>query len=121
VRVRNTGGRAGDEVVQLYLHDVTASVTRPVKQLAGFVRVALDPGQAREVTFRVHADRTAFTDRDLQRVVEPGDLEVFVGTSAEQLPCRATVTLTGPARVVNRDRRLTTPVECRAAELDPDE
>ena len=59
VRVRNTGERAGDEVVQLYLRDVLARVVRPVRQLAGFARVRLEPGEARDVRFRVHADRTA--------------------------------------------------------------
>jgi beta-glucosidase len=111
VRVRNTGPRAGTEVVQLYLHDVVAQVTRPVRQLAGFTRVPLEPGAAVRVEFRVHADRTAFTGRDLTRVVEPGDLEVLVGTSAADLPCRGMVRLTGPLRVVGHDRRLVTPVE----------
>jgi beta-glucosidase-like glycosyl hydrolase len=110
VRVRNTGGRAGEEVVQLYLHDVVAQVTRPVRQLTGFARVRLEPGAAADVTFHVHADRTAFTGRDLRRIVEPGDIEVLVGTSAADLPCRGTVRLTGPTRVVGHDRRLVTPL-----------
>ncbi|MCA2218332.1 glycoside hydrolase family 3 N-terminal domain-containing protein [Jidongwangia harbinensis] len=110
-RVRNTGPRAGSEVVQLYLHDVLAQVTRPVKQLVGFARVTLEPGEEAGVRFAVHADRTAFTGRDLQRIVEPGEIEVFVGTSAEHLPLRDTVRLTGPLRVVGSDRRLVTPVE----------
>lgn len=112
VRVRNTGSRAGDEVVQLYLKDLVAQVTRPVKQLTGFARVPLEPGEAKDVTFTVHADRTAFTGRDYSRVVEPGDLDVLVGTSASDLPCVGRVTLTGSLRVVgDRDRRLITPVE----------
>jgi hypothetical protein len=110
VRVRNTGDRAGDEVVQLYLHDVVASVTRPVKQLTGFARVHLDPGAAADVTFTVHADRTAFAGRDLARIVEPGEVEVLAGTSAGDLPCQGTVTLTGAVRTVGHDRVLTTPV-----------
>jgi hypothetical protein len=64
--VRNTGARAGTEVVQLYLSDPVAQVVRPARWLAGFARVPLEPGQARRVTFRLHADRTAFTGRDLQ-------------------------------------------------------
>ncbi|MFL6127542.1 MAG: glycoside hydrolase family 3 N-terminal domain-containing protein [Mycobacteriales bacterium] len=118
VRVRNTGARAGDEVVQLYLHDVIAEVVRPVKQLAGFGRVRLEPGQALDVRFRVHADRTAYTNREYQRVVPPGDLEVLVGTSAADLPCRGKVTLSGPVRTVGHDRRLLTPVELRPAASD---
>ena len=110
VRVRNTGSRAGDEVVQLYLRDVVAQVARPVQQLVGFTRVGLEPGAGAQVQFRVHADRTAFTGRELQRVVEPGDVEILVGTSAADLPCRGRVRLTGPLRVVGHDRRLVTPV-----------
>jgi beta-glucosidase-like glycosyl hydrolase len=113
VRVRNTGARAGEEVIQLYLHDVLAQVTRPVRQLAGFARVRLEPGASAEVRFRVHADRCAFTGRDLKRIVEPGDVEVLVGTSAADLPCRGSVRLTGPLRVVGHDRHLVTPVEVR--------
>jgi beta-glucosidase len=115
VRVRNIGSRSGAEVVQLYLHDAVASVTRPVKQLAGFARVPLEPGQAAEVSFRVHADRTAFVGRNMERVVEPGDIDILVGTSAADLPCRGKVRLTGPARVVGHDRRLVTPVDLHPA------
>jgi hypothetical protein len=111
VRVRNTGPREGDEVVQLYLRDLLAQVARPVRQLAGFARVGLAPGEGAEVRFRVHADRTAYVNRELERVVEPGEVEVLVGTSAADLPCRGRVRLTGPPRVVGHDRRLLTPVE----------
>jgi beta-glucosidase len=115
VRVRNTGERAGDEVVQLYLRDVVAQVTRPVKQLTGFARVPLEPGEAKDVRFRVHTDRTAFTGRDLRRIVEPGELEIMVGTSAEELPCRGRVALVGAIRETGRDRVLITPVEVEKA------
>jgi beta-glucosidase-like glycosyl hydrolase len=111
VRVRNTGLREGDEVVQLYLHDLVAQVARPVKQLVGFARVGLAPGEGVDVTFRVHADRTAYPNRELQRIVEPGDIEVMVGTSSADLPCRGRVRLTGSLRVVGHDRQLVTPVE----------
>src|SRR5215217_8671818 len=110
VRVRNTGPRQGDEVVQLYLHDVVAQVARPVKQLAGFARVGLGPGEGVDVRFQVHADRTAYPSRELERIVEPGEIEVMVGTSAADLPCRGRVRLTGPVRVVGHDRQLITAV-----------
>jgi beta-glucosidase len=116
VRVRNTGDRVGDEVVQLYLHDVLASVVRPVKQLTGFRRVTLAPGEAVDVRFDVHADRTAFHDRALRRIVEPGDVEVLVGSSSTTLPCRATVRLTGSVREVGAGRRLVTPVTVQPAD-----
>ncbi|MFI6078634.1 glycoside hydrolase family 3 N-terminal domain-containing protein [Actinoplanes sp. NPDC051343] len=115
VRVRNTGERAGDEVVQLYLRDVVAQVTRPVRQLVGFARVPLEAGEAKEVTFHVHTDRTSFTGRDMVRIVEPGSIDVQVGRSAGDLPLQGSVTLTGPVRVVGAGRRLTTPVEVKPA------
>jgi hypothetical protein len=111
VRVRNTGARAGEEVVQLYLHDVVASVVRPVRQLAGFTRVSLDAGESAEVVFRLHADRTSFAGPALRRIVEPGEIVVLVGTSAADLPCSAHVRLTGPVREVGPGRQLVTPVE----------
>ena len=113
VRVSNTGARPGEEVVQLYLHDVVASVARPVRQLTGFARVTLEPGAASDVSFLLHADRTSFTGLDLSRVVEPGELDVLVGTSAVDLPCRARIRLTGPLRTLGTDRRLVTPVVLR--------
>jgi beta-glucosidase-like glycosyl hydrolase len=115
VLVRNTGPRQGDEVVQLYLHDVVAQVARPVKQLAGFARIGLAPGEGVDVRFQVHADRTAYPSRELERIVEPGEIEVMVGTSAADLPCRGRVRLTGPVRVVGHDRQLITAVTVDAA------
>ncbi|MEU1964784.1 glycoside hydrolase family 3 N-terminal domain-containing protein [Micromonospora sediminicola] len=84
VRVTNTGAVAGDEVVQLYGRDLVASVTRPVAQLLGYRRVRLEPGEAVTVALTVPTSRLAFSDRTLTRVVEPGDVEVWVGTSARR-------------------------------------
>jgi hypothetical protein len=112
--VRNTGVRAGDEVVQLYLSDPVAQVVRPARWLAGFVRVPLEPGEARRVTFRLHADRTAFTGRDLTRVVEPGEIGVAVGGASDQLPLLGSFTLCGPVRVAGPGRVLDTPAEITA-------
>lgn len=84
-----------------------------MRQLAGYARVRLEPGHSARATFTVHADRTAFTGRDLRWIVEPGDIDVYVGTSAADLPCRGRVRLTGPLRHVGHDRRLVTPVEVR--------
>jgi beta-xylosidase len=107
--VRNTGDRAGDEVVQLYLSDPVAQVVRPQRWLAGFARVPLEPGQERRVTFRLHADRTAFTGRAGTRIVEPGEIGVAVGGASDQLPLRGSFTLTGPERAVGPGRVLDTP------------
>ncbi len=82
VEVRNTGTRAGDEVVQLYVHETVASVTQPVKQLKAFRRVTLAPGQSTTVRFTL--DRTAFDlwDEHMKRVIEPGTFEIMVGDSS---------------------------------------
>jgi beta-xylosidase len=109
--VRNTGARSGADIVQLYLHDPVASVVRPVRQLVGFARVPLEAGAAAQVSFTVHADRTSFTGRDLQRVVETGDVILQLGASSEDLRLTAPLRLTGGERVVGADRVLTTPVE----------
>ncbi len=111
--VRNTGTRRGTEVVQLYLSDPVAQVVRPLRWLAGFARVPLDPGQARQVAFRLHADRTAFHGRAGVRVVEPGEIGVSVGGASDQLPLTGSFTLYGPERVVGPDRVLDTPAEIR--------
>jgi beta-glucosidase len=81
VDVENIGGRAGDEVVQLYIRDVVASVARPVKELAGFARIALMPGEKKMVRFELGPERLGLYDRNLKFVVEPGEFRVFVGTS----------------------------------------
>jgi hypothetical protein len=107
--VRNTGVRAGTEVVQLYLGDPVAQVVRPVHWLAGFARVLLEPGQARRVTFRVHADRTAFCGRDGRRVVEPGEIRVAVGGASDRLDLQGSFALGGPERPAGADRVLDTP------------
>jgi beta-xylosidase len=104
--VRNTGDRAGAEVVQLYLHDPVASVTRPDVRLIGYQRLDLAPGEARRVTFRFHADLSAFTDRSGRRVVEPGALELRLAASSADVRHTARLTLTGPERVLGPDREL---------------
>ncbi|MEG8277009.1 glycoside hydrolase family 3 N-terminal domain-containing protein [Streptomyces sp. AHA2] len=106
VTVRNTGEREGAEVVQLYLHDPVASVTRPDVRLVGYRRVALAAGEAARVTFRFHTDLSAFTDRSGRRVVEPGALELRLAASSTDVRHTAHLTLTGPVRVTGADRRL---------------
>jgi beta-glucosidase len=85
VDVTNGGARAGDEVVQLYLRDDVASVTRPVKQLRGFQRVRLAPGERRTVTFTLDEQALAFLDSSMARVVEPGTFTVYTGTSSAEV------------------------------------
>ncbi|HYP25869.1 MAG TPA: glycoside hydrolase family 3 N-terminal domain-containing protein [Blastocatellia bacterium] len=82
VEVENTGKRAGDEVVQLYIRDMAASVTRPVKELKGFERVTLQPGQKRRVEFTLTPAHLGFHNRDMRFVVEPGAFKVWAGTNS---------------------------------------
>ncbi len=110
VSVCNNGPRAGDEVVQLYLRDEEASVTRPLKQLRGFKRVRLDPGESRRVGFTVAVEQLAFTAVDGKLRVEPGAVTVMVGTSSEDLPCSAQVEVVGAARALDHRTRYFTRV-----------
>ncbi|WP_433894761.1 beta-glucosidase family protein [Streptomyces sp. CA-111067] len=104
--VRNTGQRAGTEVVQLYLHDPVASVVRPVQRLIGYRRLPLAAGEAARVRVTVPADLASFTGRDGQRAVEPGDLELRLGASSSDLRLTVSCTLTGPVRRLDHTRRL---------------
>jgi len=89
----NTGARAGTEVAQLYLRDDAASVTRPVRELRGFRRVTLQPGEKQTLTFRLTPDDLAFYDRRMRWIVEPGGFTVWAGgTSAATLDGHFTVT-----------------------------
>jgi beta-xylosidase len=108
--IRNSGQRPGAEVVQLYLHDQVAQVARPTRYLAGFGRVTLAPGESRKVTFTLHADRTAFAGRSGHRIIEPGRIDVLVGSSSADIRLTGSLTLHGPERLVGADRVLTTPV-----------
>jgi len=85
VEVTNTGNRTGDEVVQLYLRDDVASLTQPVKELRGFRRISLEPGQTRLVAFTLGRDDLSFPGPDLRPIVEPGTFTVYVGTSSEDV------------------------------------
>lgn len=81
--VRNTGRVAGDEVVQLYIHDVAATVTRPVKELRGFKRISLKPGEVQTVEFTLGRKELEFLGRDLKPVLETGEFQVYVGGSSD--------------------------------------
>ena len=106
VTIRNTGPREGTEVVQLYLHDPVARVTRPDVHLIGYHRVTLPPGQARRITFTFHPDLSSFTDRRGQRIVEPGALELRLSKSSTNTHHTTHITLTGPERHLGPDRQL---------------
>ncbi|MGD1101109.1 MAG: glycoside hydrolase family 3 N-terminal domain-containing protein [Terriglobia bacterium] len=85
VQVTNAGKMAGDEVVQLYVHEQISSVPRPVKELKGFQRITLQPGETQTVQFQVTPEELSFLDEDMKRIVEPGWFEIMVGTSSAKL------------------------------------
>ncbi len=108
--VKNTGMRAGAEIVQLYATDVVGSVVRPVLELKGFCRVPLAAGESKRVTFTVHSDMMSFTGIDLRRIVEPGEVVFAIGASSADLRHKATVRLTGPVTETADERVMFTEV-----------
>jgi len=94
VTVTNTGDRSGQEIVQLYIRDLFASVSRPVKELRGFEKINLKPGDSQTVTFTLTPDDLSFYNREMKKVVEPGDFEIMVGSSSsEQDRIKSTLTV----------------------------
>lgn len=90
--LENAGTRAGDEVVQMYIHRVSGSVTRPVRELKGFSRISLKPGEKKNVSFELTPKELGFYGADMTWAVEPGDVDVYVGTdSAAGLAGRFTI------------------------------
>ena len=101
VSIENIGERAGTDLVQVYARDLYAQVTRPVAQLLAYRRVALDPGERAEVTFDVPASRLGFTGRAGFRIVEPGEVDVWVGPSCATRDTEARIRLTGDVHRVS--------------------
>jgi beta-glucosidase len=85
VDVRNTGARRGDEVVQMYIRDEVSAATRPVKELRGFQRITLEPGESRTVTFVIGPELLSYHGLEMKRVVEPGRFEIMIGGSSADL------------------------------------
>jgi beta-glucosidase len=110
VDVANVGDRLADEVVQLYVRDLHASVTRPIKELKGFARVTLAAGEQCAVSFTLAADLLAFTGVDGSLRVEPGRHLIMVGTSSADLPCQAELSIEGELRTLKARSRFTTAV-----------
>lgn len=91
--VQNVGDRDGEEVAQLYLHDQVASVSQPMLQLRHFARIAIKKGATRRVSFTVTPEDLSIVNREMQTVVEPGDFDVMVGGSSDNLPLRGVITV----------------------------
>jgi beta-glucosidase len=83
--LKNTGNYAGEEVVQLYLHDLVASVTRPVKELKDFQKVYLKPGESKQLTFTIDKEKLSFYNQNMDWTTEPGDFKVMIGNSSDHI------------------------------------
>lgn len=90
VTVKNVGAVKGDEVVQMYIRDDISSVTRPVKELKGYQRVSLEPGETKEIVFKINAESLGFYDIHFKRVVEPGDFFIMCGNSSDDKSLKST-------------------------------
>ena len=104
LKIRNAGDRAGTEIVQLYVKDVHASMTRPQKELQGFVRVELRPGEQKTVHFTLQPSQTAFLDEDMRWKIEKGEFEVQIGSSSEDIRLTDSFTVTESAYLSGRTR-----------------
>ena len=90
-RIKNVGSLAGDEVVQLYIHDMLASLARPVMELKGFQRIHLKPGESKEVSFQITPAMLRMLNEKLESVIEPGDFRLMIGASSRDLRLKTTL------------------------------
>jgi beta-glucosidase len=119
IDVTNAGARGGEDVVQLYVRDVVASVTRPVQELKGFKRIALEPGEKKTLTFQLAVSQLGFYDRAMAFVVEPGTIEVTIGSSSADLRQTGIFEIIGDTTDVSRAQVFTTPVAEEPLALAP--
>jgi beta-glucosidase len=108
--ITNDGGKDGEEVVQLYIHDVEADVTRPVLELKGFTRIFLKAGESKRVTFTLSMHQLGFYNRILEYVVEPGVIEVKIGSSSDHIRLSDAFSITGEVANVENSKVFVTPV-----------
>jgi beta-glucosidase len=90
-KLKNTGKFSGDEVVQIYIRDLLASVARPVMELKGFQRIHLNAGETKEVLFTITPEMLSMLDKDLKQVVEPGDFRIMIGSSSKDIRLKTTL------------------------------
>jgi beta-glucosidase len=102
VKVANTGGRAGDAVVQLYVRHPEAAVPRPIQELKGFKRIHLGLGESKTVTFTVHSHQLGYYDEDMRYAVHPGPVDLLVGHSSEDLPLAGRLEIVGERTRVDK-------------------
>ena len=104
VKVTNTGERVGDEIVQLYLHDSVASLTRPVKELKGFKRISLNAKESAVVTFSLAVNQLGFYNRDMKYVVEPGKFDVMIGSSSQDIRAKGEFNVVGDVTDISQKK-----------------
>lgn len=119
VTVANTSATDGDEVIQVYIHDKVADVARPVRQLVGFKRLTVKAGERRRLKFQIDATQLCYYDRSMRLVVDPGDVEVMVGSSSRDIQLRKTVVLQGERRPLQRQQIVATQVAEVELEASP--
>jgi beta-glucosidase len=111
LNIKNTGKMTGDEVVQLYICDEYGCVPRPVKELKGFTRLTLQPGETRRLTFHLPVNQLAFYDEEMNLVVEAGTVRVMVGSSSADIRCEGLFEIVGKQKSLVKDRLFVCPVE----------
>ena len=111
LKVTNSGSMVGDEVVQLYIRDEYATSPRPVKELKGYIRLTLQPGETCTVIFHLPVDQLAFYDEDLNLVLEPGTIEIMVGSSSDDIRLCDTFEILGEKKIPVQQRIFVCPVE----------
>ena len=111
--IENVGEVAGEEVVQLYTHDEFASIPRPVKELKGYQRVNLEPGQKKKITFHLPADQLAFYDTNLDLILEPGRIFLMIGSSSEDIRLEGDFVILGEGKIPVKKRIFICPVDIR--------
>jgi beta-glucosidase len=115
LKITNTGKAAGDEAVQLYIRDKYASMPRPVKELRGFVRVSLAAGESKRVTFHLPANMMAYYDQDLRLILEPGKIEIMVGSSSVDIHLKSEFEIIGDGIQAVKERVFVCPVDVSQA------
>ena len=113
VEIKNIGHYKGDEVVQLYARNASASVTRPVKELKGFKRITMEPGESKKTIFVLSAAQLGFYNEDMQYVVEPGTVEVMVGSSSDEIKLKGEVYITGDVQYMEDNKVFITMAEIK--------
>lgn len=111
--VKNVGKLRGEEVVQLYVQDEIASLPRPVKELKAFARVSLEPGASKKITFEIPANILAFYDVDLNLIIEPGRIKVYVGSSSEDIRLESEFMIRGSEKMLIEKRLYSCPVQVK--------